>query len=73
MQEETQDNTAARFKINVPHRQADTIIIITSVAEPEPVLFGRSRCEGPAPGSGSTLDKTEEILNDILFVCSNMD
>ena len=24
-------------------------------------------------GSGSTLDKTEEILNDILFVCSNTD
>ena len=24
-------------------------------------------------GSGSTLDKTEEILNDILFVGSNVD
>ena len=49
------------------------LILIRSVAEP--VLFGRSRsrCEGPAPGSGSTLDKTEEILNDILFVCSNID
>ena len=33
----------------------------TSVAEPEPVLFGQSRCEGPSPGSGSTLYKTEEI------------
>ena len=43
----------------------------SSVAEP--VLFGRSwsRWEGPAPGSGSTLDKTEEILNDIVFVWSN--
>ena len=41
------------------------------------VLVGRSRsqCEGPAPapGSSSTLDKTKEILNDILFVCSNID
>ena len=33
----------------------------TSVAEPEPVLFGQSRCEGPSPGSGSTLYKTDEI------------
>ena len=39
-----------------------------SVVEPDPVLFGRSRCEGPAPGSGSTLDKTEEILNDVLSI-----
>ena len=32
----------------------------------EPVLFGRSRCEGPAqaPGSGFTFDETDEILND---------
>ena len=37
------------------------------------VLYGRSRCKGPTPGSGSTLDKTDEILNDILFVCSNID
>ena len=44
-----------------------------SVVEPEPVFFGRSRCEGPAPGSGSTLDKTEEILNDILSVRFNID
>ena len=37
-----------------------------SVAEPEPAYFGRSRCEGPAPGS--TLDKTEDILVDtVLF------
>ena len=41
--------------------------------EPEPVLFGRSLCKGPAPGSGSTLDKTDEILNDILFVSSHID
>ena len=48
---------------------------VCSVVEPEPVLFGRSQCEGPAPGSGSTLDKskTEEILNDILFARSNTD
>ena len=33
------------------------------------ILFGRSRCEGPAPGSGSIFDKTEEILNDLsLFI-----
>ena len=32
-----------------------------------------SRCEGPAPGSGSTLDKTEEILTDIHSVRSNID
>ena len=45
---------------------------IYSVAEP--VLFGhsRSRDEGLAPCS-STLDKTEEILNDILFFCSKID
>ena len=49
--------------------------VLRSRSRSEPVLFGRSRsrCEGPAPGSGSTLDKTEEILNDILFVCSNID
>ena len=47
----------------------------TSVVEPEPVVFGRSRsrCEGLAPGSGSTLDKTEEILNDILSIRFNID
>ena len=42
----------------------------------EPVLFGRSWCKGPAPGSGSTIDKshkTVEILNDILFVSSHID
>ena len=49
------------------------VIVIYSVAEP--VLFGRSRsrCKGPAPGSGSTIDKTDEILNDILFICSHID
>ena len=31
------------------------------------------QCEGSAPGSGSKLDKTEEILNDILFVHSHID
>ena len=41
--------------------------------EPEPVLFGRSLCKGPAPGSGSTLDKTDEILNDFLFVSSHIE
>ena len=55
-----------------------------SVAEPEPVLFGRSRYFSagagvkvrlrlPAPVSGSSLEKTDEILNDIIFVCSNFD
>ena len=41
----------------------------------EPVLSGwsRSRCEGPAPGSGSTLEKTEEILNDIFSIRFNID
>ena len=34
----------------------------------EPVLFGRSRCKGPAPGSGSTIAKIDEIIKDILFV-----
>ena len=49
------------------------------VAEPEPVGAGRSRyflvgagvkvrVPAPAPCYGSTLDKTEEILNDILVV-----
>ena len=46
-----------------------------SDAEPEPVLFGRSRSKGPAPapGSGSTIDKTNKILNDILFVSFHID
>ena len=45
-------------------------MLCASVVEPEPALFGRSRCEGPAPGFGSTstLDKTEEILNDIFSI-----
>ena len=47
--------------------------LFRSRSQSEPVLFGRSRCEGPAPGSDSTLDKTEEILNDILSVRSNID
>ena len=36
------------------------------------VLFGRSRsgCKGPA---SSTLDKTDEIENNILFVSSHVD
>ena len=47
----------------------------SSAAEPEPVLFGRSRsrCKGPAPGSGSTLDKTGKFLHDILSVSSHID
>ena len=54
------------------------VSVPVSFAEPEPVGAGifsrsRSRCEGPAPGSSSTLDKTEEMLNDILFVCFNID
>ena len=50
-------------------------MILNSVAEPDPVLFGRSRCEGPAPVPvfGWTLDKTEEILKNILSVGSNID
>ena len=49
------------------------VMVVVSVAEP--VLLGqsRSRCEGPAPSSGSTLDKAEEILNDILSVRFNID
>ena len=47
-----------------------------SVVEPEPVGDGTFWSE-PEPvwrsGSGSTLDKTEEILNDILSVRSNND
>ena len=41
----------------------------------EPVLFGRSWCKGPAPapGSGSTIDKTDKILNDILVVSFHID
>ena len=46
-------------------------------SQSEPVHFGRRWCEGPAPGGGgggcSTLDKTEEILYDILFICSHID
>ena len=43
------------------------------ISVPEPVLFGLSlsRCKGPA--SGSTLDKTDEILNEILFVSAHID
>ena len=46
---------------------------MTSVAEPVPTVpvhSGQNRCEGPAPASGSTLDETEEIMNDILVVRS---
>ena len=37
-----------------------------------PGLLGRSqrRCEGPASGSGSIIDKTDDMLNDSLFVHS---
>ena len=48
------------------------------VAEPEPVGAGAGTFWSEPEwrdGSGSTLDKTEEILNEtgILFVCSNID
>ena len=47
-----------------------------SVVEPEPVGAGTFWSE-PEPmwraGSGSTLDKTEEIMNDILSVLFNID
>ena len=33
----------------------------------------KARLRLPAPGSGSILDKTEEILNDILSVCFNIE
>ena len=51
------------------------VMFVVTVSVAEPVLLGqsRSRCEGPDPGSGSTLDKTEEILIDILFVCFQID
>ena len=41
-------------------------LILITVSVAEPVLFGRSRSKDPAPGS--TLDKTDKILNDILFL-----
>ena len=49
-----------------------------SVAEPEPVGVGTFWSEPELKpvwrsGSGSTLDKAEEIPNYILFVCSNID
>ena len=38
------------------------------------VMQSRSRCEGRAQAPGSTIDKTDEILNDtgILFVSSHI-
>ena len=45
--------------------------LFPSVAEPEPLWSSGSRL--PAPGSCSTVDKTEEIVNDILLVRSNID
>ena len=49
--------------------------VLRNRSRSEPVLYGRSRsrCKGPAPGPGSTLDKTDEILNDILFDSSHID
>ena len=43
---------------------------IISVAEPQ---LEEGPASAPGSGSGSTLDKTEGILNDILFVHSNID
>ena len=37
------------------------------------LVGSQSQCGGPAPAPGSTLDKTEEILNDIFFVFYNID
>ena len=53
----------------------------SSVGEPEAVgagtfWFGAGagiKARLPAPGSGSILDKTEKILNNILFVHSHID
>ena len=56
------------FKLTGNQIEHEYILLSTgSVAEPEPVLFGRSRsrCKGLAPtqalapGSGSTIDKTD--------------
>ena len=55
--------------------------VLRSRSRSELVLFGRrrswsqSQCKDLAPGpiSGSTLDKTGEFLNDILFVNSHID
>ena len=45
-----------------------------SVVEPEPVGAGTFWSEPePVWRSGSTLDKTEEILNDILSIRFNID
>ena len=61
----------ARFSNRLRHTTGG----LDSVAEPEPAHFGwsRSRLEGPAPGSGSSLDEKEKILSSILFVSSNID
>ena len=48
----------------------------TIVAEPEPVGAGTFWSEpGPVKrsGSGSTLDKTDEVLKNILFVSAHID
>ena len=54
---------------NVPHSGP----VLRSRLEPGHFGRSRNRFEGPSPGSGSTLDETEEILNYILFVRSNID
>ena len=59
----------ARFSNRLRHTAGG----LDSVAEPEPAHFGWSRLEGPAPGSGSSLDEKEKILSSILFVSSNID
>ena len=54
---------------NVPHSGP----VLRSRLEPGHFGRSRNRFEGLSPGSGSTLDETEEILNYILFVRSNID
>ena len=58
----------------------NVVKLVATVAEPEPVGAGTFWSEPESEpvcrsGSGSTLDETKEILNDILFgfFCSNTD
>ena len=61
------------FSIKQFSRLPKPTTAVVSVAEPKPVLFGRILCKGPVPAPGSTFDKTDQILNDILFVSSHID
>ena len=56
--------TGIEINIPPPPGIAEPVGASTFWSEPEPLWMS---------GSGSTLDKTEEILNDIPFVCSNID